>query len=401
MTHALTRLAGCALALLLAAACAGQAPRSQEAVSLAAADPDTVQELVRSVARQDTAALAQAAQESLTYLERPAAATTPLSVAGQRLSPALLAHSLRELLEIAPRLASEPQLLAERFAWYRLDILLTGYYEPVLQASLQPGPGYSCPIYSLPPDLKTLNLGQFNSKWQGERLTYRLEGEAVRPYPDREAIDRQQALAGKGLEIAWAKDPVDVFGLQVQGSGLLQLPDGSLRQVLYAGQNGRPYVSLGKVMADRGLINLKDVTWPRMREVLAEHPQMVPELLDQNPSYVFFSLGPTQNPGEAPAGPLGSMGRPLTPLRSVAVDRSVIPLGGLLALEGEVPGQDGDTRPLTTLALAQDTGGAIKGRRADLFCGRGPEAEFLAGNLKHHFRLYVLLSKEALGGSAP
>ena len=312
-------------------------------------------------------------------------------------TPAVLSQSLRELQDILPRLAAEPHLLADRFVWFRVDVLLTGYYEPLLPASLEPGPGYPFPIYALPPDLRTLDLGRFNPKWRGEKLTYRLVDDEVRPYPDRRAIDQGLALAGRGLEIAWAKDAVDVYGLQVQGSGLLALPDGSTRQALYAGQNGRPYVSLGKVMADRGLIALKDVTWPRLRHILADNPVMTPELLAQNPSYVFFSLGAANPAG----GPLGSMGRPLTPLHSVAVDRSIIPLGSLLALEGDIPTPDGATRPFATLALAQDTGGAIKGARADLFCGRGPEAEFLAGNLKHHFIMYMLLSRKALGGAAP
>ncbi|WP_407944185.1 murein transglycosylase A [Maridesulfovibrio sp.] len=300
----------------------------------------------------------------------------------------MLKRTNEEMLELLPQLQYAPELLNEKFVWYSMvpRTLLTGYYEPYLEASLTPDPEYPYPLYSIPADLKVLDLGKFHHRWKGQHLIYRQEsGEAV-PYHDREEIDFKGALKGKGLEIAWVKDLVDVFILQIQGSGRLVLPDGSVKHVLYAGKNGLKYVSLGKVLIQRGLLPKEGMSMQRIKAFLDDNPQLMEELLTTNPSYVFFRL--------ADEGPFGSMGAALTPMTSVAVDSKVLPLGSLALLTTGLPQQDENQKsPFVRMVMAQDRGGAIKGTRVDLFCGSGPEAEYLAGHLTSWSHIYLPVSR--------
>ncbi len=300
----------------------------------------------------------------------------------------MLKQTNEEMLELLPLLDGSPELLNERFVWYSMvpRTLLTGYYEPYLEASLTPDPDYPYPLYSIPADLKTLDLGKFHHRWKGQKLIYRQENGEVVPYHDRGEIDFEGALQNKGLEIAWVKDLVDVFILQIQGSGRLVLPDGSVKHVLYAGKNGLKYVSLGKVLINRGLLPKEGMSMQKIRTFLSENPQLVEELLTTNPSYVFFRLDDE--------GPFGSMGAPLTPMTSVAVDSKVLPLGSLALLTTRLPQQDDETKlPFARMVMAQDRGGAINGTRIDLFCGSGPEAEFLAGHLTSWSHIYLPISR--------
>lgn len=299
----------------------------------------------------------------------------------------------RRLLELLPRLDADPGLLAREFAWAELAPrpLLTGYYAPILDASPVPSPQFPHPLYALPPDVRTADLGRFHPRWAGQTLTYRVQDGRIAPYFDRADIDAGAALAGRGLELAWVRDRFDAYVLQVQGSGLLRFPDGALRHVLYAGKNGREYVSLGKVLAEEGRIPLEQVTMSSIRDYLEAHPGEADRLMERNPSYVFFRL--------ADAGPLGAMGRLLTPRVSVATDPGVLPLGSVLALAADLPPGAPDTpdaagRVLAGLALAQDTGGAIKQARVDYYCGSGPQAGALAGELKARARVWLLLARE-------
>lgn len=300
-----------------------------------------------------------------------------------------LAATAERLLGLLPRLDADPGLLGREFAWHAFSPqpLLTGYYAPYLDASPQPTPEFSQPLYMPPPDLKTVDLGRFQPRWAGQVLAYRVRDGRIEPYFDRRAIDREDSLAGRGLELAWVR-PFEAYVLQVQGSGLLRFADGSTRHALYAGKNGREYVSLGKVMAARGLIPLPDVTMTSIREYLAAHPGEVDELLDANPSYVFFRL--------ADSGPYGAMGRLLTPRVSVATDPGVLPLGAVLALSADLPPETpvAGGSALAGLVLAQDTGGAIKNAHLDYFCGSGPDVERLAGELKARARVWLLLARE-------
>lgn len=262
--------------------------------------------------------------------------------------------------------------------------MITGYYEPLLEASFEPSEKYRHPIYARPADLLTVELGELYPSLDGRRVRGRIDDGAVRPYYSRAEIDgAEMPLAGG--ELLWAADKADVFFLHVQGSGLAQLPDGSIVGVGYAGQNGHPYRSIGRVLAERGDIPLPEVDLFSIRRWLRENPGRADELMNMNSSYVFFAL--REDAGEGPAGTLGV---PLTPGRSLAVDPDAAELGAPVWVDSVMPG-DGDA-PLSRLMIAQDTGGAIRGDvRADFFWGRGTEAEASAGLMKSPGRLYVLL----------
>lgn len=331
--------------------------------------------------------MAPAIRQSIAYLERKDTDGVALDRGGLRLTWGDLLRGQRVLLEVLPRLDTEPGLLARHFRWLRLDppAAFTGYYEPVLDAARKPSGALRQPLYRVPDDMKSLDLGLFNPRYEGMRVTYRIEGGRAVPYHDRAAIDGRGALRGRGYELAWV-DPVDAFFLQVQGSGRLRYADGSTTHVLYAGQNGRPYVSLGRVLRERGHLPADGVNMDAIRAWLAAHPERAQEMMNANPSYVFFRL--------AKDGPLGSMGRPLMPWVSLAVDRSVIPLGAITAFAVDVPGGGGaGAASLHGLGLAQDTGGAIKGHRIDLFCGAGERAKAVAGHLDARGQVWLLLPR--------
>jgi len=232
-----------------------------------------------------------------------------------------------------------------------------------------------------------VDLGRFHPRWQGQRLMYRLQANQVVPYHTRAEIDGQQALQGKAEVLAWLKDPVEAFFLHIQGSGQLELEDGRTRYIGYAGKNGHEYVSLGRVLVDRGYLRYEDLSMQSIQTFLDHNPELMPEILFTNPSYVFFQLRED--------GPYGALGRKLTPMVSLATDPSVIPLGALVAMEVDLPG-DTSKDTLVGLGLAQDVGGAVKGHHVDLYCGSGPGAGHLAGRLKTRGRLCIMVSNSAL-----
>jgi membrane-bound lytic murein transglycosylase A len=262
------------------------------------------------------------------------------------------------------------------------DGLITGYYEPLLNGSLTRTDQFRWPLYKRPDNLLTIDLASLYPELKGRPVRGRIEGNRVVPYYSRAEIGNgKNPLAGN--ELLWVDDPVELFILQVQGSGRVRLPDGSEIAVGYADQNGHPYRSLGGRLIELGALKREDVTLTRVREWLAAHPEETNALLNSNPSYIFF----TQRDATL-GGPLGSLGVALTPERSVAVDPAYIRLGLPVWLDTQLP----DGTPLQRLTLAQDTGGAIKGAaRADLFLGQGAEAGRLAGEMKQHGQLYVLL----------
>lgn len=342
--------------------------------------------MVMNLARTDPVLLAQAIEASLIHVRAQNPSARPLAAAPDR-TWADLRFTLEHLRAVLSRLSDDPDLLTREFAWreVRPEPLVTGYYEPEIEASLVPDPKYPVPIYGLPRTLKSVDLGAFHPRWAGQTLLYRIEGDAVAPFYSRAEIDAQAALDATDTPIAWTKSRIDVYFLQVQGSGRLRLPDGTIRHILYAGKNGLDYVSLGKVMIERGLIAREDMSMQRIRAYLRAHPDAAQDLMNTNPSYVFFRL--------AESGPLGSMGQTLTPMVSLATDSAFLPLGALLALELDLPRPGGAVERADILGLAQDRGGAIKGSRLDLFCGAGPDAEFLAGHLQDRGRVFLLLKK--------
>ena len=372
--------------LCLTLLCACAAP-TRQARLLEGAPSREFSERLAATAAESPDALAHALEQSLAYVRTRPQEAKPFAASGPDCTWADLTASLEHLRGILPRLHAEPGLLGREFAWHevRPEPLMTGYYEPQMAGSLTPHPDYPVPIYGLPAALRSTELGRFHPRWKGQTLTYRVEGQEIFPFYSREEIDVQGALNATQTPIAWTRDLVDVYFLQVQGSGRLLLPDGTVRHVLYAGKNGHEYVSLGKVMIERGLIPREEMSMQRIRAYLREHPEQVSELLNTNPSYVFFRL--------AEDGPVGATGRSLTPMVSMATDSAFLPLGSILAVDAVLPEADGTGARTALLALAQDRGGAIKGSRLDLFCGAGERAEFLAGHLQERARVYLLLKK--------
>jgi membrane-bound lytic murein transglycosylase A len=267
--------------------------------------------------------------------------------------------------------------------------LVTGYYEPLLKGSRKRGGPYQTPVYRAPEDLLTVELASIYPELKGLRLRGRLVGNKVLPYPNRAELDKSGALAGK--EILWVDDPVDAFFLQVQGSGRVQLNDGSsVVRVAYADQNGYPYKSIGRYLVDKGELTLAQASAQGIKAWLAANPGRQQELLNANPSYVFFKEEKVVDPSK---GPKGAQGVPLTPLRSIAVDPQFVPLGTPVFLATTQPNNN---VPLQQLVMAQDTGGAIKGAvRADFFWGFGNEAGDKAGKMKQRGMMWLLLPKLA------
>ncbi|MGL5631220.1 MAG: murein transglycosylase A, partial [Azovibrio sp.] len=265
--------------------------------------------------------------------------------------------------------------------------MVTGYYEPLIQGSRSRDANNTTPVLGVPDDMLTIDLGEVFPDLKYRRLRGRLEGNRVVPYWDRaEIMAKESKWSGKTL--LWVQDPVEFFFLQIQGSGRVQLPDGKRVRIGYADQNGHPYRSIGKVLVERGAMKLEEASMQGIQAWARANPELLPELLNTNPSYVFFRELPNTE-----AGPIGALGVPLTAERSIAVDPRHIPLGAPVYLA--------TTRPsspvaLNRLMMAQDTGGAIKGGvRADFFWGFGKEAGELAGRMKQRGQMWVLLPREA------
>lgn len=267
--------------------------------------------------------------------------------------------------------------------------LITGYYEPTLFGSMQPDERYAYPLYARPDSLLIVDLDDLFPSLKGKRVRGRVVGNRVIPFFDRAEIDGPGNPL-KGSELLWIDDPHGSFFLQIQGSGRVHLPDGSQVGVGYADQNGHQYFAIGKQLIEQGELTREEVSLFSIRRWLKDHPDRAVELLNTNPSYVFFVLN------EKPeAGPRGSLNVPLTAERSAAVDRSIIPLGTPLWLSSTLPQFSDQAVPYQRLMFAQDTGGAITGPvRADIFFGNGERAEQLAGTMKQTGRLFALLPRE-------
>jgi membrane-bound lytic murein transglycosylase A len=267
--------------------------------------------------------------------------------------------------------------------------LVTGYYEPLLRGSRARTEEYSQPVLGVPPDLLTIDLSEALPDLKHMRLRGRLEGNRVLPYYSRAEI------TGQGFEslhpekaLLWVDDAVELFFLQIQGSGRVRLPDGSMARLGYADQNGHPYKSIGRLLVERGEMPLEQASMQGIQAWARANPERLAELLNANPSYVFFR----ELPGNTDEGPLGALGVPLTPGRSIAVDPRHVPLGAPVFLSTTQPLS---TLPLTRLMLAQDTGGAIHGVvRADFFWGFGPDAGAQAGRMKQQGKMWVLLPED-------
>ncbi len=270
-------------------------------------------------------------------------------------------------------------------------VLFTGYFEPLFEGRLKKDDTFRYPIYSKPDDLVKIDLSLFREEFKGKSVVARIEGKKVLPYFTRQQIALGKALENQKLEIAWLKDAVDVAFLHIQGSGCLKLEDNRTLKVGYAEKNGHPYRSIGAYLIEKGFLTKEETSMQTIRRFLSEHPEMVDEVLNYNPSYVFFRV--------LEGSALGSLNVPITAGRSIALDSRLFPPGalGFIATQKPVISEKGDItgwEGLTRFVLNQDTGGAIKGAgRADLFWGSGPYAEIAAGHMKHEGELYILIKK--------
>lgn len=262
---------------------------------------------------------------------------------------------------------------------------VTGYFEPEIAGSRTRQPGFDVPIYRRPPDLVDVDLGQFSDDLKGKSVRGKVQGTKLVPYDERAAIV-DGSLAGRGLEIAWAADPVEFFFLQIQGSGRLRLPDGNVMRIGYESQNGRGYTGIGKLMKDRGLIT--DGSMQGIVRYLRENPEEGKKIMNENKSFVFFR----ELTG---AGPLGAMGFPVVGEASVAVDPRFVPLGAPVWLSLDRAEPNG-------IWVAQDTGGAIKGaNRFDSFWGAGDRARAIAGGMAARGSALIFLPKAAVARLIP
>ncbi len=290
------------------------------------------------------------------------------------------------------------QFLKENYRVYRCSgkdgsrqVLFTGYYEPFLRGRTEKNGPYTVPIFGRPDDLVRIDLSRFSDKFSGETITGRLTDFSLVPYYDRQQIEKDDLLEGRAPVLAWLRDPVDLFFLQIQGSGRIFLDNGAVLNVHYDSTNGHPYRSIGRLLIDEGKIPKSEMSMQQIRAYLRAHPEERESIFYHNPSYVFFKLEPD--------GPIGYLEVKLTPGRSIAVDYRLFPLPALAYIETEKPliGGSGEIlrwEPFSRFVVSQDTGGAIRGpARSDLFWGNGTYAEIAAGHMQHWGRLFFLVLK--------
>jgi len=311
-------------------------------------------------------------------------------------------HLKNSLQYFKDRVSADPSVedlnrfIRENYILYRSvgsdnqgGVLFTGYFEPAIKGSLVESDAYPYPVYARPDDLTTIDLSLFGPEYKGKRIVGRYTGHSVVPYYERKEIDHTGVLDDHSEILAWIKDPIDLFFLQIQGSGKILLASGGHLNIHYHIVNGHPYRSIGKMLIDEGRIPREEMSMQKIRSYLNDHPDQVERVLNYNPSYVFFKL--------EEEGPIGYIQVKLTPVRSIALDRKLFPAAALAFIETQKPeldhyGQLFQWSDLKAFVLNQDTGGAIKGAgRADVFWGNGEYAEIAAGHMQHPGKLYFLV----------
>ncbi|MBI1214734.1 MAG: murein transglycosylase [Alphaproteobacteria bacterium] len=323
--------------------------------------------------------------------KKPEVSVGPLPYAGAYADWQPVCESLRDMTP-GNGLAAR-QFMKDNFTPYAVygddgsQGLFTGYYEPLLHGAAEKRAPYLTPLYARPTDLVTVHLGDFKPSLKGETIMGRVADENLVPYYTRAQIEKG-ALKDRGREIVWVDNPVDAFFLHIQGSGLVQMEDGSVLRVGYAAQNGHAYTAIGRALIKQGALTKENVSMQSIRDWLEAHPEDAPKVMDINQSFVFFR----KLPGD---GPLGAEGVELTPRRSMAVDRHLIPYGVPVWLDAQAPqGNAQEGARLQRLMIAQDTGGAITGAvRGDFFWGAGDDATAKAGAMKSAGRYYIFLPK--------
>ncbi len=364
-----------AVALLAGCATTGTRPEAPAAAKPAAATYAKVDwKALPAVSDTDLQAGFAAWRSSCTRLKNDATWAKPCATAST--------VSDKDASAIRAFLQRDLDVYSLRAGGHRADGLITGYYEPIYPGSLTRTDTATVPVYGTPDDLVVVQLDSVYPELKGKRLRGRVEGRVLKPYDDAGSIASKGA---KAPVLAWLTDPMDLQLLQIQGSGRVRLADGKQVRLAYAEQNGHPYRAIGRWLVEQGELKKEDVTMDAIRAWAKAHPTRVPELLRSNPSYVFFVRS-----ADSPEGPRGSLNVPLTAGYSVAVDRTVVPLGSLLWLSSTRP----DGTPVVRPVAAQDTGGAIAGEvRADLYWGSGDAAGKLAGDMKQQGNLWLLWPK--------
>lgn len=339
----------------------------------------------------DPASLLECIDRSLEQLDRlpPERA---YDVGGERITVADLRRTLTLFGQLARSvpLPDWNELVGRHFRVLRAEppagFLFTGYFQPELAAGREKSERYAYPIYRVPDDLVQIDLGAYCPACAGEKAIGRVSDHRLVPYWSRAEIDRGGVLAAGEAELAWLEDPIEIFFLHVQGSGRLRFDDGTSMEVGFAASNGREYRSIGKLLVDSGRVPLATASLQTLRQYLRDHPEERDEILFANERYIFFR--------PLPIGPIGSLGAPLTPGRSIAVDPGAYPLGSLTYIRTQRPGDGGGEVPLTRFACAQDAGAAITGPgRVDVYWGAGPDAERLAGPMRSAGEMYLLLAR--------
>ena len=352
------------------------------------------------------AGLIKAAKKAIKYLEGLPPEKT-LRVADRNYAPAELIDSAKSIIEIAQTAKTADELdtrVREAFDVYQSAgsdgqgrVIFSSYYQPTLKASLKKTAGYPYPLYKRPPDMVEVDLASFDKKFAGaEPMLGRVgKDKRVTPYPAREDIDRRKTLAGKGLEVAWLKDALEVMDLHVQGSGILKLASGKEVLVKYAGTNGRPFNSVGLTLIRTGVMSRDEITHAKLADYLRANPDAASWILSSNPRYTFFDLAPLPEDGE----PFGATDQSLIAARAIAIDPAVVPLGALTFFTTTSPQADKAGRllgqfPTARFAFALDTGGAIKGPgRVDIYAGHGAQAEATARGQWADGKLFILVKK--------
>ena len=343
----------------------------------------------------DSASLVTAIDRSLAYYEGSGRGQV-FRIGGQVVDASVMTETLRSLKDIlssGDAAEEKNRRIRESFRVYRARgekgdgaVLFTGYYEPMLDGSLTPTERHRYPLYKVPPDLVARRVSP------NETQIFRLENGQAVAYWSRRDIDVDGALRGKGLELAWVADPVELFSLHIQGSGKIRLDDGSMKSVSYAQNNGRPFRSVTLNMLGNNRISQSDSGYRSFKAFLkTKSERELFDILSYNERYIFFRFVDSE--------PIGSLGQPVTPDRTIATDPDYFPQGApafirmrkpVFNAEGNIVSRIGFTR----FVLNQDRGSAIKGPgRVDLFCGFGDQAQATAGTIKENGELYFLLKR--------
>lgn len=390
--------------LIFVAGCAGtiekpaETPVEKPKFPLVLIPPEDVPPLVDDL---QWASLNGAVDKSIRYYET-VTKNTIYRLDNDKVSVGDMKESLLKLNEILASSESEEiknKKLKESFDFYKATgsdgkgaVLFTGYYEPIMEGSLERTEEHRYPIYRTPDDVVVVNLGKFKEKYKNEKIIGRVKNKELVPYFTREDIEKKGTLAGRNMELLWVNDPVDLFFMHIQGSGKVRLPDGRFIQLSYAQSNGHPN-RMTNYLLDKGKLSKREMTYKSVKKYLREHPEELSDIFNYNASYVFFRT--------VEEGPVGALGLTLTAARSIATDLNLFPRGALafIRLRKPIFDDNGNIKTweyFSRFVLNQDTGGVIKGPgRVDLFCGTGSEAELFAGSMKEKGELYFLVKKKA------